>query len=62
MAKKLAVTLRRSVIGKIPRHRGTIKALGLRRLHQTVLLPDTPAVRGMVKSVEFMVHVRECDE
>ncbi len=62
MAKKLAITLRRSVIGKIPRHRGTIKALGLRRLNQTVFLPDTPAVRGMVKSAGFLLHVRECDE
>ncbi|HOL96242.1 MAG TPA: 50S ribosomal protein L30 [bacterium] len=62
MGQKLAITLRRSVIGKVPRHRGTIKALGLRRIHQTVVLPDSPAVPGMIKAVEFMVRVRECEE
>ncbi len=57
MAKKLQVTLVRSPIGYSVRQKRTVKALGLRRMHQTVILPDNPAVRGMVKKIEHLVRV-----
>ena len=62
MAKKkqqIKVTLVRSPIGFQPKHRETVRGLGLKRMHQTVVLEDTPAVRGMVNKVEYMVRVEE---
>ena len=56
---ELEITLKRSLIGRVPKHRGTIAALGLRRLHQTVRHKDTPQLRGMLREVAFMVDVRE---
>ena len=53
----LQVTLVRSPIRQKPRHRLCIKGLGLRRLHQTVLVNDTPSVRGMVNKIGYMVKV-----
>lgn len=54
-SKKLKVTLVRSVIGTIQAHRASVRGLGLRRLHQTVEVEDTPAVRGMINSVKYLV-------
>ena len=61
MAKKeqINVTLVRSPIGTQPKHRATIRGLGLKRMHQTVTLEDTPSVRGMVNKVYYMVRVEE---
>ena len=59
MAEKLKVTLVKSTIGAIPKHRKTVAALGLTKMHKTVELPDNPAVRGMVKQVCHMVKVEE---
>ena len=56
---KLRVTQRRSLIGRLPRHRATIRGLGLRRIGHTVELEDTPSVRGMIEQVKFMVSVEE---
>jgi large subunit ribosomal protein L30 len=53
--KKLRVTLVRSVINTNPKHRATVRGLGLKRLNQTVELEDTPAVRGMVSAVSYLV-------
>ncbi len=53
------VTLVRSPIGAIPKHRRTVEALGLHKMHQTVELPDNAATRGMIKQVEYMVKVEE---
>ena len=52
--KKLKVTLVKSVIGTKQSHRATVRGLGLRRLH-TVELQDTPAVRGMITKVAYLV-------
>ena len=49
--KKVKVTLVKSVIGTKQSHRATVRGLGLRRLHHTVELQDTPAVRGMITKV-----------
>ncbi|MEX1221039.1 LSU ribosomal protein L30P [Pseudidiomarina planktonica] len=58
MAKKtIKVTQTRSSIGRLPKHRATLRGLGLRRINHTVELEDTPAVRGMVNKVIYMVKV-----
>jgi len=53
--KKIKVTQVKSVIGTKQDHRATIRGLGLRRIGHTVELMDTPAVRGMVKKVAYLV-------
>lgn len=58
-AKKLKITLVKSTIGQIPKTRATIEAMGLRKLHQTVELPDNEATRGQIQKVRHMVKVEE---
>jgi large subunit ribosomal protein L30 len=53
--KKLKVTLVKSVIGTKQDHRATVRGLGLRRINHTSELQDTPAVRGMIKKVAYLV-------
>ncbi len=57
MAIKLKVTLTRSGVNRPQRQKDTIKGLGLTRLHKSVLVNDTPAIRGMIRAVSHMVHV-----
>ena len=57
--KKLLVTLVRSPIGYDWRQKRTVRALGLRRLHQTVEHPDSPAIRGMLAKVRHLVQIEE---
>jgi large subunit ribosomal protein L30 len=61
MAKKeqINVTLIRSPIGAQPKHRECVRGLGLKRMHQTVTVEDTPSVRGMVNKIYYMVRVEE---
>ena len=59
MASRLLVTLKRSTVGANPKARGTIRALGLRRIGQTVELPDDPAVRGQIRAVRYLVEFEE---
>lgn len=59
MADKLKITLVKSPIGAIPKHRATVAALGLKKLNKTVELPDNAAVRGMVAHVQHLVKVEE---
>jgi large subunit ribosomal protein L30 len=51
------ITQTRSAIGRLPKHKATLRGLGLRRIGHTVELEDTPAVRGMINSVSYMVKV-----
>lgn len=53
--KKIKVTLVKSVIGTKQSHRATVRGLGLRRLNSSALLEDTPAVRGMIHKVAYLV-------
>jgi len=53
--KKIKVTLVKSVIGTKQSHRGTVRGLGLRRLNSSSVLEDTPAVRGMIQKVAYLV-------
>ena len=59
MAGKLKVTLVKSTIGAIPKHRATVEALGLKKLNKSVELPDNDAVRGMIWHVRHLVTVEE---
>jgi large subunit ribosomal protein L30 len=54
---KIKVTQVKSVIGRIEAHRATVKGLGLRRMHHTVELQDTPAIRGMINTVGYLLKV-----
>lgn len=58
-APKLRVTWVRSTIGHTAATRGTIRALGLHRLHQTVEVADTPENRGMLRRAAFLLEVEE---
>lgn len=57
--KHIKVTLIRSPIGYQPKHRECVRGLGLKRVRHSVVLEDTPAVRGMVNKIEYMVRVEE---
>lgn len=59
MAKTLKVTQTRSSIGRLPKHKATLRGLGLRRINHTVELEDTPSIRGMINRVSYMVKVEE---
>ena len=59
MADELKVTLVKSPIGCVPKHRRTVEALGLKKVNKTVELPDNAAVRGMVNQVSYLVKVEE---
>ncbi len=58
----LEVTQVRSAIGTKPKHRGTLRALGLRGLHRSRLLPDRPEIRGMLERVPHLVTVVEVED
>lgn len=55
--KKIKVTLVKSVIGTKQEHRATVRGLGLRKLNSSAELLDTPAVRGMIQKVQYLVKV-----
>ncbi|MBR6406700.1 MAG: 50S ribosomal protein L30 [Lachnospiraceae bacterium] len=57
--KTLKITLVKSPIGAVPKQRATVEALGLHKLHQTVVLPDNGATRGMIFRVNHLVKVEE---
>ena len=57
--KKLKVTLVKSTIGTKKNHRDCVRGLGLRRMHHTVELVDSPAVRGMINKVAYLVRCEE---
>lgn len=59
MADTIKVTLVKSPIGAIPKHRKTVEALGLKKLHKTVEMPDNAATRGMIAQVKHLVKVEE---
>ncbi|MGI6454660.1 MAG: 50S ribosomal protein L30 [bacterium] len=62
MAKQLEITLIRSTIGRVPKHRQTVKALGLKKLHKPVVVDDSPQIRGMINSINYMLKVRDINE
>ncbi|MFH1136301.1 MAG: 50S ribosomal protein L30 [Pseudomonadota bacterium] len=59
MDKEIKVTQIRSIIGRPEKHRRTVRALGLKKMHQTVVHKDTPVIRGMINAVCHLVKVEE---
>lgn len=59
MAKNLRITLKKSIIGAIPKHKKTVEALGLRKIHQVVEKQDNVQMRGMIKQVKHLLEVEE---
>ena len=59
MANQVKVTLTKSVIGRLPAHKACVAGLGLRRIHQTVSVIDTPENRGMINKVSYMLQVED---
>lgn len=57
--KMLKITLVKSPIGAVPKHRRTIEALGLTKMHKTVMMPDNAATKGMIQQVGYMLKVEE---
>ena len=57
--KQIKLTLIRSPFGRLERHKATVRGLGLRRMHHTVTVQDTPEVRGMIASIVDMLRVEE---
>lgn len=55
----IKVTQTKSSIGNLPKHKATLRGLGLRKINHTVELEDTPCVRGMINKVFYMVKVEE---
>jgi len=62
MSKRLKITQVRSATSRGAKQKGTIRALGLRRLGQTVVHEDKPEIRGMVRAVEHLIEVEEVGE
>ncbi len=62
VAKKLAITLKRSMIGRSEPQRVTLQTLGLKKREQTVIQNDNPAIRGMIEKVKHLVEVKEVQE
>lgn len=61
MPKKLRIRQTRSAIGRTEKQKRTVRALGFRRLHQVVVVEDTPQVRGMVNKIRHLVELEEVD-
>ena len=59
MAGKLKITLVKSTIGAIPKHRKTVEALGLKKVNKTVEMPDNAATRGQIQQIRHLIKVEE---
>ena len=62
MSGKLKITLRRSTVSRPQDQKDTARALGLRKMHRSVVHPDNPALRGMVRKIAHLVAVEELAE
>jgi large subunit ribosomal protein L30 len=58
--KMVKVTLVKSMIGRLASHRACVRGLGIRRLHQSAVIEDTPCTRGMINKVAYLLKVEEC--
>ena len=56
---ELKITLKKSTIGIIPKHKKTVQALGLRKINGSVTKQDNPAVRGMIRQVSYLLNIEE---
>ncbi len=60
-ARKLKVTLRKSLIGRPEKHRKTVRALGLGKLNSSVVQEDSPSIRGMIFQTKHLLEVEELE-
>ena len=56
---KIKISLKRSTIGSLPKQRATVRSLGLRKIGSSTVQEDTPAIKGMVRTVQHLVTVEE---
>ncbi len=61
MSQKLKITQVRSAIGRHVSQKKTVRALGIRKMHQTVVHNDTPEIRGMITKVRHLLEIEEVD-
>lgn len=59
MAKQVKITLTKSTIGRLAAHKACVAGLGIRRIHQTIIVDDTPCNRGMINAVSYMLKVED---
>ncbi len=59
MANELKITLKKSSIGRLERHKRTLESLKLTKTHKSILVKDTPEIRGMLKNISYMLEVEE---
>ena len=57
--KMLKITLVKSPIGAVPKHKATVTSMGLRKLNKTIILPDNAATRGQIQQIRHLVKVEE---
>ena len=57
--KMLKITLVKSPIGAVPKHKATVESMGLRKLNKTIILPDNAATRGQIQQIRHLVKVEE---
>ncbi len=62
MTTRIRVTQRRSAIGRVRKQRLTLEALGIRRMHQSVIHNDTPQIRGMINKITHLIEVETVEE
>ncbi len=62
MADKVKITLVKSTIGAVPKQRETVKAMGLRKLHHSVILPNNQATQGQIQQIRHLIKVEEVEE
>ncbi len=59
--KMLKITLVKSPIGAVPKHKATVKSMGLRKLNKTIVLPDNAATRGQIQQIRHLIRVEEVE-
>lgn len=60
--KKIIITQIKSAIGRIQRHKATLRGLGLRYIRDVVIREDTPSIRGMIKKIYYMIKTEEVED
>ncbi len=59
MSDQISIQLVKSISGRLPLHKRVAAALGLKRIRQVVIKPDTPVIRGMVRKIYYLVEVKK---
>ena len=57
--KMLKITLVKSTIGEVPKHKDTVQSMGLRKLNKSIVLPDNAATRGQIQQIRHLIKVEE---